>query len=372
LVIFTALLMLSFAVSASAADVWYVSTTGLDSNGGTSWSDAVATFQKGIDTAADGDTVLVADGTYSGTGNFNIKLWGKKIIVRSANGPTACVIDCNDQGRAFVLDWGETSDSVIDGFTILDGNTNATYSYGGGMLCQGAAPIIRNCIFKSNTGGQWGGALHVRTSPFSYETKVINCVFIDNSASYGGGAISTYGAAPVFINCTFYGNSAGSFGGAVALGDPDAGTSFVNCIFWNNLPGTFYGDPIVTYSLVPGGYTGLGNIDEDPEHTDPANDDLRLATDSPCIDAANSYASDVPENDLDGKPRFIDGDNDKVVDVDMGAYEYGDVCECDFIGDLDTDGKDLADYINDDDGFTVSVIGADFGRTDCPLYQESL
>jgi predicted outer membrane repeat protein len=372
LLIISMLIALAGMINVVSAATWYVSTEGNDIiNSGTNWLDSFKTIQKGIDEAVNGDTVLVADGTYSGTGNFDIKFWGKQITVQSVNGPTTCIIDCNDLGRAFLLDWGETIDSVLDGFTILDGNTNGTYAYGGGILCQGAYPIIKNCIFISNTGGQWGGALDVRNSPIYGDTQVINCVFIDNSASYAGGAISTYSSAPKFVNCTFYANSAGSFGGAVALGSPDFGTSFVNCIFWDNSPGAFYGNPTATYSLVPGGYEGMGNIDIAPEFVDSDNGDFRLSAGSDCIDAGNNSVTGIPIQDLDGKPRFIDGDDDMTALVDMGAYEYGDIGECDFNEDLDVDGADLSEFINHSAGYTLADFAEDFGRADCPYYAYS-
>jgi hypothetical protein len=57
--------------------------------------------------------------------------------------------------------------------------------------------------------------------------------------------------------------------------------------------------------------------------------------------------------------------------VDMGAYEYGDICECDSDTpmDLDTDGLDLADYISNPGSYEVSTLAEDFGRADCPYYQ---
>ena len=49
----------------------------------------------------DGDTVLVADGIYTGWLNKNLTFDGLAITVRSENGPDDCIIDCNGYGRAF-------------------------------------------------------------------------------------------------------------------------------------------------------------------------------------------------------------------------------------------------------------------------------
>ena len=94
------------------------------------------TIQAAIDAAYDGDTILVADGTYTGDGNRNIDFLGKDIIVRSENGALNCIIDVKASpwdwhNNGFYLHKGEKKTSVIQGFTITGGHT-----YLGGDLLQ--------------------------------------------------------------------------------------------------------------------------------------------------------------------------------------------------------------------------------------------
>jgi len=126
----------------------------------------------------------------------------------------------------------------------------------------------------------------------------------------------------------------------------------------------FNSTPTVSYSDIAGGYTGTGNIGEDPLFVDAGGGNLRLSWDSPCIDAGDNSAVTEP-NDLDGLPRIVDGDCDTTATVDMGAYEFdwfyvgdfeGDDCDVDF-GDFgvlaqsfqqDNPAIDIAPYLDPD------------------------
>jgi len=189
-----------------------------------------ATIQAAIDSAADGDMILVADGTYTGAGNKELTWDGteKHITVKSENGPESCIIDLEDNGRAFTFVSGLgdnsiwiTAADVIDGFTIRNGNTN---DYAGAIYCyygyeNDVSPTIRNCIFENNTSN-YGGAICIDGG----SSLITNCVFDSNSANYGG-AIYLGSAGgdtePLIQQCTFTGNSAdlhwNGQGGAIYL-----------------------------------------------------------------------------------------------------------------------------------------------------------
>jgi len=106
------------------------------------------TIQAGIDTAVDGDTVLVAPGTYV----ENIDFMGKAITVESAQGAEATVIDGGDPVNpdvksVVVFNKSESQDSVLEGFTVTNGAGTSyeiepgNWEYcGGGIYCVGTAP----------------------------------------------------------------------------------------------------------------------------------------------------------------------------------------------------------------------------------------
>lgn len=70
---------------------------------------------------------------------------------------------------------------------------------------------------------------------------------------------------------------------------------------------------------------GEGAIYADPLFVDPESGDYHLQDISPCIDAGNNLVPDLPERDLDGRERVVDGNGDGLAIVDIGAYEHNDV-----------------------------------------------
>src|SRR5262249_30583777 len=93
------------------------------------------TIQAGIQAAANGDTVLVAPGTY----RENVNFLGKLITVQSSGGPAVTIIDGGRAGSVVTFENGESTSAVLKGFTIENGNAP---SQGGGISISSASPTI--------------------------------------------------------------------------------------------------------------------------------------------------------------------------------------------------------------------------------------
>lgn len=189
-----------------------------------------ATIQAGIDLAVDGDQVIVAYGTYSGTGNTNLDFGGKAITVRSASGPPPCVIDCEGMGRVAVFDSGETNSAIFEGFRI----ENAVHTgdghdgLGGAILILDASPLIRDCAFISCGSSTRGGAIYTGGNG----TRIEGCLFL-SCWSETGGAVYCWGTGSTIWDCTFSMNSASYGGGFCAADESDPAIS--HCHFRGNV-----------------------------------------------------------------------------------------------------------------------------------------
>lgn len=182
-----------------------------------------ATIQAAIDASVSGDTVQIAAGTYSGSGNYNLDLKGKAITVISTSGPSATIIDCKGVGRGFYLHSGETTAARISGLTIRGGKpTIPNYTYldnGGGILIDSSNPTIDNCVLTANEAG-WGGGIAVMHSNYAdtslTQPVIKGCTFSGNTAMNGGG-LSVSNAVPLVQWITVEQNTA-SHGAGVFWG----------------------------------------------------------------------------------------------------------------------------------------------------------
>jgi len=233
------------------------------------------------------------------------------------------------------LENSDNSSSTVTNCTFI-GNSATN---GGAMHSLQSNPTVTNSIFTGNTADDGGGMYHDSSSP-----TVINSIFTGNTADNGGGMYND-SSSPTVTNCTFSGNAAVYSGGGV-YNAMSAHPDLTNCIVWGNAGGEIVNDvsstATVTYSDVQGGYSGTGNIDDDPLFVDDdgpddtfgtEDDDVHLQDGSPCIDAGDNTAVIVTA-DMDGYPRIMDGDADGTPTVDAGAYEYWPDCNGNSIPDM--------------------------------------
>ena len=293
-----------------------------------------AKVQTAIDSAKEGDTVLVAPGRYYENLVFkgqNIVLASEFARTRDRSAIERTILDGSrpahpDSGAVVTIWRFEDSTAVVEGFTItggtgtvwFDNKDKINFREGGGIIVDLAGPTIRNNIIEGNVAidkgkmlSAGGGGIRVGFAEPIIERNVIR----NNKGRYGGGVVLFHSAATLRNN-VITGNEGGEdFGGAgiwvvghfsqkltnviehntIAgnIGRPDttlpqgrrrisgkgAGLHFGfsraifrNNIIWGNTPDQVQNwggtPPVITASVVQGGYQGTGNIDVDPQFAD--------------------------------------------------------------------------------------------------------
>ena len=330
---------------------YYVSASG-DNSTYTNWATAAHEIQSAVDAAyyLGGDTVLVGDGTYTGTGN-NVVEMTNNTTLKSANGYAGVIIDGEGARRGLLMDDPNLVNSgLADGITIsnclhnfdsrgggayvrrgtlqnsliIKNKLNA-YGNGGGVFIGGTgseiSSYLKNCIVKDNINKGRGGGISAY-----WGGQAENCLIIGNSSSYsvGGGVATIRG---LVRNCTIVGNESKSDQGGSGLAREVTNYSsrVENCIIWGNIGVT---NVLNEYNLVTfdscciedidGTYGGgSNNIASDPLFK--STDNYHLQSGSPCVDTGMTVSDLVI--DLDGVMRPQDGNSDGSADYDMGTYE---------------------------------------------------
>ncbi|HTY88185.1 MAG TPA: choice-of-anchor Q domain-containing protein [Candidatus Acidoferrum sp.] len=368
------------AVSYLSAAMHYVNINNTDpAPPYTTWATAATNIQDAVNVAATNDVVVVTNGVYPGGVTVT-----NPLTLLSVNGPQFTVIDGGGSNQCISLPDGAS----LSGFTVTNGGMINENGSGGGVWCASTNAFLTNCVIANNSGIGPGGGVHAGT--------LYNCTLTGNFAFGGGGGGSGGGAAySTLYNCILSSNVAAGLGNKDAYGSPGAGggafictlfnctlvenvaasigkppqlsigsgggacgSTLYNCIvYFNNLGSVITAEMNYDSSCTldyccttPLPTNGIGNISVPPLFVDYAGGNLRLQSNSPCINAGNN-AYVATATDLDGRPRIVDGT------VDMGAYEFQPGAPGAFIGwlqqyGLPTDGSvDNADL--DGTGFSV-------------------
>lgn len=325
------------------------------------------TIQRPLCLAVKGDEIIVAPGIYP----ENILFCGADVVLRSSEPENWDVV------RATIIDGGgdkksgrsgcgpvvtfmgtESEACLLSGFTVRNGGAwsgagicgSAFFHYLSGGPAAGPhthATIRRNWIADNLARGPGGGL-------FWCNGIVEHNVIAGNSASEGGSLShcgEQYGARGAIRNNLVWGNDSsglheckGSILSNTIVGNSGDGLSdgglvecngsIQSCIIWGNAPNQLTGCSDPEYCCIQDWTAGgWENIGEDPLFLDPDgpdddpntldDNDYRLRSDSPCIDIGLNNGWMWAAVDLDGRGRVMDGDDDGVAVVDMGAYEYG-------------------------------------------------
>ncbi len=244
------------------------------------------TIQDGLTAAAEGDTVLVLTGMYTGAGNRDLDFGTKNLTLISQMGSFWTIID--NQGepghRLFDFDGtGQDTTCLVSGFAIRGGRVSsddgagvrcvasspkfaycrfedniATDGNGGAIAAAGgsgvvvrystlaeneadrggalytsgnSSPVVGTCELKDNVASVEGGALYVASGGGA--PRATRCLFRENDSGVNGGAITTSGGSLTATGCTLLRNTAGEGGGALHATE-GANSYFTGCTFVGN------------------------------------------------------------------------------------------------------------------------------------------
>lgn len=275
-IIFLSFIISIYSLSLSAI-TRYVTPSGAGAMNGTSWTNAFpgTSLQAAILASSPGDEVCVMTGTYLTTTGANRNIFFSMLngvaIYGSFAGTETSLSQRNfscgftsilsgeigvagnaDNSYHVISNSSLNNTSILDGFTISDGNANFdltgndSRSLGGGMLNNAAnggicSPTIRNCLFMNNSALFGGGIFDHGQNAGNANPVISNCIFTQNNATSGGGAIDNFGyngnASPVITNSIFYMNTAASRAGAMYCwggGNGNASPIILNSAFINN------------------------------------------------------------------------------------------------------------------------------------------
>ncbi|MDP2897091.1 MAG: DUF5011 domain-containing protein [bacterium] len=233
----------------SPVAMWYVDGSVSTSGDGTSWETAFKTIQDGIDAANDGDTVVVARGTYV----ENVMFEGKNITLRSSNplDPNVVartVIDGNQAGPVVTFAGTEGEMCMLSGFTIRNGKADDGGGVCGGTWGNRTHATIENNVITANKAANRGGGVAfcdglIRYSTISGNSATGMCPQSGgNECGLGGGIAFCDG---VIENNAITGNYSAFWGGGIAV---CAGIIQNNEVLQNTTPwgtGPYVGPAIV-------------------------------------------------------------------------------------------------------------------------------
>ncbi|MCB0805704.1 MAG: right-handed parallel beta-helix repeat-containing protein [Bacteroidales bacterium] len=246
---------------------------------------------------------MVNDFIVKGNGGSGIKISGSS---NSAQQPTFTNGTISNNHAAFS---GGGINVDMDAGAILEnvsvkGNTATN---GGGIYSSFGYVQVRNCEITGNYA-QSGGGIFCS----NYSTLAMAHVLVSNNhANQYGGGIYVYNAETTLDHITSAANSASEMGGSMFFDLlPNFENTITNSISYQNFPDeiiAFGSDPVIRYSNVSGGFSGIGNKDKDPKFADLIKGNFKLSWPgfpndtremSPCIDSGDPTSQTDPDGTI--------------------------------------------------------------------------
>lgn len=364
-------------LTANVRKVVYVSKTGNDENGGTSWDDALATVPVAL-AKEESPFVLVGEGRYDiqaaisvakgaticGSGNRGTVFRLTKALPTTSDA-TQGALNLSHAGARLsnlALSTGGVAygrgvymtGGQVDNCSITNCKTVLNKANGGGVYMTGG--VVRNCRIAGNIANSSGNSQKEGGGVYMTDGLVETCTIANNAALYtstsgsghGGGVSMTGGT---LRNCLVSDNR--SLGGSTSTPGVYAknASTIENCTVVKN---AYKGDTPECAGIYAGGTTVVRNsivlrntnsstgeanvyrasgakfdnvcttdeagttgvISGDPAFVDEAKGDWRIGYSAFCVDVADPSAWALLTTDLGGGERVIGGK------IDVGCYEF--------------------------------------------------
>ncbi len=280
-------------------------------------------LQTALTQAVDGDTLYLAQGSYTGAGGAVITVtrsitiyggWDGATTIPVVRDPNTYPTTINGEDTRRALDIGGNISPTIDGLILTGGKAPD----GGGVYIHGASPIIQNNIITanrtidsdtyvggrgagifvsgtshaviaqnhilSNTSGFGGGIYHGGSTAITitaneivdniasvrgggilleYSPDIVRANLISgNTSATDGGGMVIWAAAPRVDGNRFMNNSASTAGGGISMGNGATPSLFNNLLTNNAQDGVFVGSSspvIVNNTIIGSGSPGSGD-----------------------------------------------------------------------------------------------------------------
>ncbi len=193
----------------------------------------------------DGDTILLANGTFQHDGNRDLFI-SKILTIRSQSGnPDSCKVDCGGSPSGYHRFATLEGADVLQDLTLTGGYLGGGDPYGGCILVRTGGATLVDCVLERNSatvaggggaiaaflgcvvslrqsrvqanGGYAGGACLLAAGT---SLQATNTTFWGNrsgAGSAGGGAVQILGAQAHFDRCTFFADTSLNASGAGAI-----------------------------------------------------------------------------------------------------------------------------------------------------------